>query len=902
MLSIEAVQREMPSYNIGKDDLNPMFDYHGRCLNPFPYTQQNNLSTKKSMKTYDTVVLENDWLSVALIPELGGRVIRIYDKSACQDVFYYNDEIKPELVGTRGAWFAGGIEFNTPISHSPTSFDKVNYSISKDDRSVRVVMGAIERISHMYWEVEMSLRADDARIRQRVKIMNPTASENRFYFWTNAAVSDSDDLKLLYPFDWCVNHIEDYYMKWPVYNGIDFSVAKDIPHIYEAFGKLLTRNYFGIHYASTGNGIIHYADRNKVKGAKFFAWGKNDSGRSWNRALTNSDDEYLEIQSGLFETQSFFGFTEPFGHYEWEEFWYPVNNMSNIVHADKTVAVGMTDNAGRLQLDIYSAVSHGEVTVELSWNGKTLKERLDLRAHETMKTVLDMKSVLGTGIDAEEIAISIRKEETNLLVSGGKKASMELYPDEDLFTDTRMNRDSGRYDQIILDIRDEKELPDSDVEILFNIGRYKESRGEEKDALICYERNLISHPQCPLTKKRLAGMLIKMEEYDRAKKLLKQVLVYDNRDDEARFKYALSSMHEGNLTAAKYLLTDICSDKKVQEQAAILRGRIHVMMDEYEEASELIKGLELQGEFACLLEMIAKRRLGISHETRETEETNPWIRAEQYLRTGDKTYLKSFADNSDQYLMVSQMYLSLRQYEDVIRLIDAVDDHGLLLKLYDIYAQSKMSPIDVSHELKRLLDVSELDYAFFKDKVTADVIRTLSEYDSTGKMAYLLGNYCYANNRMDKSLSLFEEAYEKGLRYTVLLKNLAYIHKKNGDADTAVLFCKEDMTLNPGTNTGTLELMTEIAVERKQKDILHELLELWQNVNADAKVSYGSLKCLMNLGLVEEGLDYIRNNDFFKWEGKKVVEDHELEYCEKLMSLAKDEEEVLGIKHILNFE
>ncbi|WP_113671032.1 DUF5107 domain-containing protein [Vallitalea guaymasensis] len=184
-----------------------MFDMHGRCLNPFHIHFRMVVPMKLKMKSILFVVLETKYLLIEVLPQLGGRVQRILDKRNNRDIVYYNKVIKPQLVGTRGAWFAGGIEFNFPISHSPTSYDSVHYTINQTKDSASVTFGNIEQISSMNWQVTLNYIMIHLIMEQKVHLNNPTPVENRYYFWTNAAIQDTEDLRLVYPFDWCVNHI-----------------------------------------------------------------------------------------------------------------------------------------------------------------------------------------------------------------------------------------------------------------------------------------------------------------------------------------------------------------------------------------------------------------------------------------------------------------------------------------------------------------------------------------------------------------------------------------------------------------------------------------------------------------------------------------------------------------------
>ena len=277
----------IPSYELLGEDLNPVFD---RRLDPYPYTLQNYKSDKITDHEYRTVVVENEYIRLTVLPELGGRLYSAYDKVNGKEMFYKNPVIKPRMIATRGAWISGGVEFNFPISHSPNTMSHVNHTLNTyKDGSASVVFGNIEMMSHMHWKVELRLYPGKMYIEENVRLYNPTAYENRFYFWTNAAVGYNENVKLIYPFDWCINNRTSEYRKWPYYNGVDCSAPNEIPSSFEVFGKLKYDKFFGVYDYKSDYGIVHYADNKKVKGAKFFTWGNDGRGDAWNRALTDDD-------------------------------------------------------------------------------------------------------------------------------------------------------------------------------------------------------------------------------------------------------------------------------------------------------------------------------------------------------------------------------------------------------------------------------------------------------------------------------------------------------------------------------------------------------------------------------------------------------------------------------------
>ena len=124
--SVRVETVNIPTYGIGQADKNPMFlekrVYQGSSGKVYPLPVVDKILDEKTDQPYTAVFLENDYIRVMVLPELGGRIQRAYDKTNGYDFVYYNEVIKPALVGLTGPWISGGIEFNWPQHHRPTTF------------------------------------------------------------------------------------------------------------------------------------------------------------------------------------------------------------------------------------------------------------------------------------------------------------------------------------------------------------------------------------------------------------------------------------------------------------------------------------------------------------------------------------------------------------------------------------------------------------------------------------------------------------------------------------------------------------------------------------------------------------------------------------------------------------
>src|ERR1700754_2376346 len=146
-----AEKISIPTYPIGRPEKNPMFlekrVYQGSSGVVYPHPVVEKIADEKTEQVYNAVFIENDYLKIMILPELGGRIQRAYDKVAGRDFIYYNQVIKPALVGLAGPWISGGIEFNWPQHHRPSTFHPVAADIvSGDDGSRTVWCNEIDRM------------------------------------------------------------------------------------------------------------------------------------------------------------------------------------------------------------------------------------------------------------------------------------------------------------------------------------------------------------------------------------------------------------------------------------------------------------------------------------------------------------------------------------------------------------------------------------------------------------------------------------------------------------------------------------------------------------------------------------------------------------------------------------
>lgn len=317
----------------------------------YPYFKYETFSLEPVEKEWKMVVMENDYLRVKILPEIGGKIWSVYDKVHGKEMFYDNDVVKFREIALRGPWTSGGIEFNYGvIGHAPSCAHPVDYKIEyKDDGSVSCYVGVMELLTRTRWMVEINLPEDGVWVRTRSFWHNASGTYQPYYSWANSGVEVSPGMKLIYPSRYSIAHngqIEPYPTDeagrdLSEYSQQGFGVDKS----YHPGGS--HKNWFGVYWPEKDFGVLHYALRDEKLGRKYFSWAQSGQGEIWVDLLTDTRPQYVELQSGRLFNQNMtksvmtpFKQTlfSPYGTDEWNEYWIPFAQIGDDVN-------GLTLNA-----------------------------------------------------------------------------------------------------------------------------------------------------------------------------------------------------------------------------------------------------------------------------------------------------------------------------------------------------------------------------------------------------------------------------------------------------------------------------------------------------------------------------------------------------------------------------
>ena len=335
---------------------NPPFDLFPHTRVNYPYPLRDRLTGQKRVERFRALFLENEYLRLTVLPELGGHVYSCVDKISGQDMFYANETLKKALIGYRGAWAAFGVEFNFPVSHSWVSLSPVDSAwAAHPDGSGSIWVGNIDAVYGSSWRVELRMRPRQAVLEQQVTLHNRSDVRHRYYWWTNAAVRAWDDSRLVYPTELMATHGFTRVVPWPVdEKGHDLSViGNQVDGPVSLFTHGTREPFVGVYHPRVSFGTVHLADPAEMPTHKVWSWGADAEAHRWRQALSDDNSAYVELQAGLFRNQETYGFLEPQETIRFSERWLPVRDIGGITRANGEAVLHATRPApSRLRIGL----------------------------------------------------------------------------------------------------------------------------------------------------------------------------------------------------------------------------------------------------------------------------------------------------------------------------------------------------------------------------------------------------------------------------------------------------------------------------------------------------------------------------------------------------------------------
>ena len=369
VVSVETMS--IPTYPVMDCETMPMFNenrqHQGTKGNPYPVMPVLSVVREdKAPVEYEVIRLENDYIRLIIIPRLGGRIFEAYDKVNDYHFLYRQHVIKPALIGAYGLWISGGLEFNWPFHHRPSTFMPVNFTTeTQADGTAIAWLSECDPTDRTRATVGIVLRPDAAWFETRIQVTNRTPLRHSFLMWQNGAVRVNENYQFIFPPD--VTYVTHHHsssrapLTYPVAQGsyaggwyddpTDISWYKNNHFATSHFAAPSKYDFFGGYDHGQRRGVIHISDRFVSPGKKMFTWGVGDLGASWEKALTDDDGPYCELMAGSFSNnQPDFTWLNPYESKTFSEYWYPVGALGRASFATLEAAVFVDGAAGVMRV------------------------------------------------------------------------------------------------------------------------------------------------------------------------------------------------------------------------------------------------------------------------------------------------------------------------------------------------------------------------------------------------------------------------------------------------------------------------------------------------------------------------------------------------------------------------
>ena len=711
----------------------------------YPYFRFDGFTDKPIQKEWKVVELENDFIKIMILPEVGGKIWSAIEKTTGKNFIYNNHVIKFRDIAMRGPWTSGGIEANYGIiGHTPACASPVDYTIvKKDDGSVSVVIGVLDLLTRTSWRLDINLPRDKAYITTSSFWFNATAWEQPYYTWMNTGIKAAGNLEFIYAGKNYLGH-DGEHSDWPnnkqngrdlrFYENNNFGGYKS----YHVFGKYT--DFFGGYWHDDEFGMGRYSNHDDKPGKKIWIWGLSQQGMIWEKLLTDSDGQYVEVQSGrLYNQSAENSMLTPFKHrsfapYQsdaWTEYWFPVKQTKGFVKANQYGAVNVKNEDGWLKI-YFSPLQAMNEKLEIFENGKNIYSKL----------IVAKPMVLF----ADSIKVSVDENTLKLTIGADKLVWSSAPEEEDLNRPMDMPED----------------FDNNSVFGLYLQGKNYTSFHDYVKAAEKLSACLQKDPNYSPALNLMASLQIRQFKYREALGNARKALSINTYDDAANYYYALANVKLGNITDAKDGFDIAASGVEYRSAAYTELSKIYFKNKEQTKAIEYaeksLQNNQYNIESLQMLAVIYRLQKEASKATEilnrivALDPLNHFVRFEKYCMDNLPQSKAAFTSQiqselpQQTFLELGTWYQQLNCNEEAVKVFSLTAPNAEII-YWKAFLQNK--PVDVSNIL------TETDFPFRTE--TAAVLETLIKTNDQWLLKYHLALIEWNRNNLSKAKILFTQ-------------------------------------------------------------------------------------------------------------------------------------------------
>jgi tetratricopeptide (TPR) repeat protein len=749
--SVRETREAVRTYPYSDPDPVPIFtrsSLWGQGLRLYPYFFYNRFSRTAEDREWTVVRLENPYLRVAILPEVGGKVWGATDKASQRDFLYTNHVLKFREIGLRGPWTSGGIEFNFGIvGHSPSTASPVDYFVrGSADGSASCTVGTMDLPSRTRWSVTIKLPADKAYFETNGFWHNPTPFSQSYYYWSCAAIPVADDLRYIFPGRFHIGH--DYAVSlepWPVdRDGRDLSWYRnnDSPGSKSYFTVGEYEDFYGAWYEKADAGFGHWALYDDMPGRKIWIWDLSRQGEIWVDLLTDKDGQYTEPQAGRLLNQSDHGRLWPSVTDHWREIWFPYRGIGPMRKASPAGVLSIEESEKRINLGFFPLRPIDEDLVVASDGRDLFRARLRLSPEEAFKREIP----LGEKPGATEVHL------------GGRLIYSSRPEERRLERPLRFGNPN-----------------EGTAEGLFLAGQRSENERLYHQALEKYLACLRGEPLHLRALSRTAELYARRGEYVRGLDFAAKALEVSMYDPEANYIYGTIARRLGRLPDAKESLGWAARAMGYRPAAYVQLAEICVLEKDFRLAREYAeRALEANAHDSSALEVmsVAQRLLGDVNGAHETlarlldfDPLDHLGRFERYLMERTDSRLREFKSMirnelpHESYLEMALFYVRVGCINDAVSLLENAPSQAVICSwlaylLKDTAREKSEAWLDKALALSPFLV-----FPFREESIPVFEWMGAARPDAW-KPRYYLGLILWGKGRIDEARGLFDRCGE----------------------------------------------------------------------------------------------------------------------------------------------
>ena len=392
---------EMPTYIGSAPETAPIFErdwsYQRARRSVYPYVLDDNMyvvnenmERQKENRTYKAMFLENEYVQLCILPEIGGRLFYAVDKTNGYDIFYHNEVVKPANVGMLGSWISGGVEWNVFHHHRNTTNMPIDCKIvENEDGSKTIWVGEVEFRHRMQWAIGVTLRPGKSYMEINGRLINSTADDNSLLYWSNVATKVDENYQIIFPqsVDFVTFHCKNWFAHWPIthetfndmqfYNdNVDVSWWKNHYMSNSMFVHDLKEDFVAGYDHGQDAGTMLTANHHINKGGKFWLWGPNSM---WDtKILTDDSGHYIELMMGAYsDNQPDYNWNKPYEVKKFTQYYYGIRNIKGVKAGNTLAAMNFEPQGkGKYLLGVNTTEAKEGMKVELVRDGKKIYENI----------------------------------------------------------------------------------------------------------------------------------------------------------------------------------------------------------------------------------------------------------------------------------------------------------------------------------------------------------------------------------------------------------------------------------------------------------------------------------------------------------------------------------------------